>query len=127
MSNFRAIATVTATLQRSLQNAIQADVPGATVTAVRPAEAPSNELPTTGVNVFLYRVTSNPHWRNVDLPTRRADGDVAQRPVAALDLHYLLSFYGAEATLEPQRLLGSTVAFMHSEPLLTPARILATI
>jgi hypothetical protein len=127
MSNFRAIATVTATLQQILQDAVQDDVTGARVTAVRPAEGDSTELPDTGVNIFLYRVSPNPHGRNADLPTRRADGGLAQRPVAALDLQYLLSFYGSDATLEPQRLLASTVAFLHSQPLLTRAQIEATV
>jgi hypothetical protein len=36
MSNHLAIATVTATLQRSLQAVVQADVDGARVTTVRP-------------------------------------------------------------------------------------------
>lgn len=126
MSNFRAIATVTATLQRTLQEAIQADVAGATVTTVRPAEGQNTQLPVTGVNVYLYQVSPNPNWRNNDLPTRRADGELAQRPQAALNLHYLLSFYGSDIALEPQRLLGSTAAHLHSQPLLTRAQIDAT-
>lgn len=123
MSNFRAIATVTATLQRVLQTAVQADIQGATVSTVRPAEGQSTNLPSTGVNIFLYQVTTNAHWRNAALPTRRSDGELAQRPQAALDLHYLFSFYGDDLALEPQRLLGSTVAFLHSQPLLTRAEI----
>jgi hypothetical protein len=127
MSNFRAIATVTATLQRVLQAAVQVDVSGATVSTVRPAEGQNTNLPPTGVNLFLYQVVTNPHWRNVDLPTRRPAGEVAQRPQAALDLHYLFSFYGDDLALEPQRLLGSTVAFLHSQPLLTRAQIEAAV
>jgi hypothetical protein len=127
MSNFRAIATVSATLQRTLQEAVQADVGGALVTTVRPAEGDDTDLPATGVNLFLYQVTTNPSWRNADLPTRRDDGQVIQRPQAALNLHYLLSFYGGDLTLEPQRLLGSTMAYLHSQPLLTRAQIQAAV
>lgn len=127
MSNFRAIATVTATLQRVLQSAVQTDVAGATVSTVRPAEGQNTNLPTTGVNIFLYQVSTNPHSRNADLPARRPDGELAQRPQAALDLHYLFSFYGDELSLEPQRLLGSTVAFLHGQPLLTRGQIEAAI
>jgi hypothetical protein len=127
MSNFRAVATVTATLQRILQAAVQTDVTGATVTTVRPAEGASTNLPDIGVNIFLYQVSPNPNWRNADLPTRRADGELAQRPQAAIDLHYLFSFYGDDLALEPQRLLGSTTAFIHSQPLLTRAQIEAAI
>jgi Pvc16 N-terminal domain len=123
MSNFRSIATVTATMQRVLQSAVQADVPGATVSTVRPAEGSNTNLPTTGVNIFLYQVSHNAHRGNADLPTRRGDGELVQRPQAALDLHYLLSFYGDDLALEPQRLLGSAVAFFHSQPQLTRAQI----
>lgn len=127
MSNFRAVATVTATIQRTLQAVVQGDVPGATVTTVRPAEGQNTNVPRIGVNVFLYRVSPNPHWRNADLPTRRDSSELAQRPQAAIDLHYLFSFYGNDLALEPQRLLGSTVAFLHSQPLLTRAQIAAAV
>jgi hypothetical protein len=127
MSNFRSIATVTATLQRALQAAVQSDIPGAGVSTVRPGEGASTNIPATGVNVFLYQVSLNPHRSNLDLPTRRAEGDLVQRPQIALDLHYLLSFYGDDLKLEPQRLLGSTVAFLHSQPLITRAQIEAAV
>jgi uncharacterized protein DUF4255 len=127
MSNFRAIATVTATLQRALQAAIQSDVAGATVSTVRPAEGTNTHLPTTGVNLYLYQVSQNPHRSNLDLPTRRSAGDLVQRPQIALDLHYLMSFYGDDLALEPQRLLGSTMAFLHSQPMITRSQIEAVV
>ena len=108
MSNHLAIATVTASLRRMVQGVVSADVSGATVTTVRPTESGAG-LPQTGVNIFLYQVVPNPDLRNLDLPTRRADGSVLQRPVAALDLFYLFSFYGDQSTLESQRLLGAVV------------------
>lgn len=124
MSNFLAIATVSAALRRALLQAVLADIDGVQVTHVRPADGTGAGLPETlGVNIFLYQVTPNPHWRNDDLPTRRSNGEIARRPQAALNLHYLFSFYGNEGMLEPQRLLGSTAAFLHSQPLLTRARI----
>src|SRR5262249_56855515 len=82
-------------------------------------------LPTTGANLFLYQVSQNPYRATDDLPTRRSSGDVVQRPTAALDLHYLMSFYGDDLKLEPQRLLGSAIAFLHSQPQLTQAQIQA--
>jgi hypothetical protein len=127
VSDFTAIAAVTATLQSTLQENVQADVPGATVSTVRPAEGENTNLPTTGVNVFLYQVTPNPNWRNNDLPSRRGDGALVQRPQAAVDLHYLFSFYGGDVLMEPQRLLGSTLAFLHSQPLLTRDQIEAAV
>jgi hypothetical protein len=125
MSNFLAIATVTAALSQFLQAAVGPDVPGATVTTLRPDSG--GGMPPTGANLFLYQVTPNAAWNNMDLPTRRSGGDLIQRPQAALDLHYLLTFYGAEAQLEPQRVLGSVVRAMHARPVLTREIIRQTI
>ena len=127
MSNFRAIATVTATLQQILQAAIQADVTGATVTTVRPGDDNSANLPHTGLNLFLYQIGQNPYRINDDLPTRGSDGTVVQRPTAPLELYYLMSCYGDEQSLEPQRVLGSAVAFLHAQPQLTRAQIHAAV
>ena len=71
------------------------------------------------MNVYLYRVEPNPAWRNQDLPTRDAAGRVVDRPLTAIDLYYLLTFYGDEATLEPQRLAGSVMSALHARPLIT--------
>ena len=117
MSNFLAIATVTEVLRQMLHAAVSEDVTGAVATAVRPT--PGGSLPETGVNVFLYQVTPNPAGRNTDLPTRDSDSAVVQRPRAALDLHYVLSFYGNESELKPQRVMGSVVRALHSQPVLT--------
>lgn len=122
MSNFLAIATVTATLSRYLQTAAGNDVPGAAVTTLRP-DGTGSGLPATGVNIYLYQVVPNPYGRNDDLPTRRSNGAVVQRPRAALDLHYLLTFYGDEGTLETQRLLGSVVRAIHAQSVLTRPQI----
>jgi hypothetical protein len=126
MSNYLAIATVTATLQRVLQGVIGVDVSGAKASMVRP-DAQGQGLPDVGVNVFLYQVTPNAALRNADLPTRNTNGQPGQRPVAALDLHYLLSFYGTDSKLEPQRVLGSVVRTLHSQPLLTRQMIRDTV
>ncbi|HEX6732598.1 MAG TPA: DUF4255 domain-containing protein, partial [Pyrinomonadaceae bacterium] len=126
MSNFLAIATVTAALSQVLLEAVVPDVSGADVTTVHP-DGTRGALPTSGVNIFLYHVTQNAAWRNTDLPTRRGNGDLIQRPQAALDLHYLLTFYGDEKLLQPQRVLGSVVRTLHSRPILTRDVIRRTI
>lgn len=122
MSNFLAIATVTATLSRTLAAAVGTDVSAVNVTTLRPDDAPER-----GINVYLYQVGPNGAWRNADLPTRRDDGRLVQRPRVALDLHYLLSFYGDEAQFEPQRMLGSVVRTLHARPVLTRQMIRDTV
>jgi hypothetical protein len=131
MSNYLAIATVTETLRQMLDSAMDQTINGATATAVRPATpvasgTPSG-LPNVGVNVFLYQVTPNPSWRNMDLPNRRDDGSLSGRPRVALDLHYLLTFYGQDNQLEPQRLLGRAVQVMHAHAVLTRPQIRSAI
>lgn len=124
MSNFLAIATVTAALRQTLNAVVGIDVPGAEVTTMRPDEPKKVE---PHVNIYLYQVTPNAAWRNMDLPTRRNGGELVQRPQAALDLHYLLTFYGNEEKLEPQRLLGSVVRTLHRMPIITRQVIRDTI
>ncbi len=125
MSNYLAIATVTGTLHNLLTNA-SAVVPGAKVSTKRPDGAAA-EAQDPGINIFLYQVTPNAAYRNADLPTRRANGQLVQRPQTALNLHYLLSFYGDETRLEPQRLLGAVARQLHARPLLTKEDITQTV
>jgi hypothetical protein len=129
MSNFLAVATVTATLRSILANALAEDHYAADVqvTTLRP-DLVENDPLTAGVNIYLYQATPDAYARNDDLPTRRPDGRVmTRRPSAAVDLHYLLSFYGNESQLLPQRLLGSVVRTLHAQPILSAAEIEAVV
>jgi hypothetical protein len=126
MSNFLAIATVTATLRRTLQTTVPLSVPAADATAVRP-DAEASGLPDTGVNIYLYQVTPNNAWRNTDVRTRNQAGQLVERPRIALDLHYLFTFYGEESLLEPQRVMGSVVQTLHARPFLPRSAIEETV
>lgn len=125
MSNFLAVATVTAALKRALEQRLDVDVPGARVTVTRPAAVPAGQAKTAGVNVYLYQITPSAAFRSWDAPTRRSDGTLLQRPQIGLDLHYLLSFYGEDVNLEPQRVLGSVVNTLHAQPVISSAMITA--
>jgi hypothetical protein len=116
MSNPLAIATVTATLQSMLTSSLQASgVSGAIVTNY---QLNNPQLPNPGINLFLFQVTPNAALRNADLPTRRADGSLLRRPQVAIDLHYLLTFYGKDETYDQQRLLGAALRQFHAHPVL---------
>jgi hypothetical protein len=124
MSNYLAIATVTAALQQILQTPVQNAVPGANVGFSRPdgkAGGPKSPV----VNLYLYRVTPNAAYRNVDVPTRRSDGTLVKTPLTALDLHYLITFRGSDEKLEPQRMLGAVASTLDSQPLLSTQNIQA--
>ncbi len=125
MSNYLAIATVTATLQRLLQAAVQVDVDGARVTTVQPGQIGSG-TPETGINLFLYQVSRNPALKNSDTVTARMKGNPVKRQTA-IDLYYMVSFYGNDTELEPQRLLGSVIRTFNDRPSLTTDSIQETI
>jgi hypothetical protein len=113
MSDFRALAAVTLSLQDVLQTAV--NPLGANTRTGRP-ERPSSGTSGPIVNIFLYQVAPNPQWRNSDLPTRRSDGTIVQRPRTALDLYYLLSFFGDETEQVPELLLGAVVSALTATP-----------
>lgn len=127
MSDFRSIAAVTAALSQHLQSAVNAvpGVGGATVTNRRP-DAPTGTA-ASRINVFLLQITPNTSFRSADQPFRRQDGSLIQRPRAAVDLHYVISCYGDDATLVPQMLLGIATSALHARSTLTRDMIAATL
>jgi hypothetical protein len=125
VSNSLAIATTTVVMTDVIARGL-GGVTGAKVTNVRPDEK-ENGTPAPEANVFLFQVMPNGALRNADLPTRSSNGDVRQRPQVGLDLQYIVSFYGNEATLEPQRLLGGAVSALHARPTVTRDDIQAVI
>ncbi len=124
MSNALAIATVTTALAQIVRTAAQSVVNGADVLTGRPDP---NASPAHRIHLFLYQVSPNGAMRNSDLPSRSSDGKVTTRPAVALDLHYLLAFYGSDTELETQRMLGAVARDLHSRPLLTRSMIQGAI
>ena len=126
MSNHLAIATVTATIQRIVQAAVQEDFDGTVVTTARPDNQDGGATQPR-VNIYMYQATPNPAWRNSDLRIRRPKGELIKQAQAGLNLYYLLTFYGDDSELEPQRLLGSTLRTLVDQPILTPEMIQETV
>ena len=82
-------------------------------TGSRPTTATSPQL-----NLFLYQVTPNQGWRNVGPAVRRRRrASRLTNPPLALDLHYLLTAYGA-ADFEAEILLGYGMQVLHEHPVL---------
>lgn len=111
MSNFLAVATISAALQRMLAPVVHAAVDGAVVWIDRPDVAHSK----SGTNIYLYGVSIDSALP--DLATRPDDTPASSR--ITLDLHYLMTFQGNEDRLEPQRLLGAVLAALHDRPVIT--------
>jgi hypothetical protein len=123
MSKSQALAAVTSMLAHIIGVSSEADVK-----IGRPTAPTGNDAPPRKVQLFLYQVTPNAFLRNLDLPTRDAGGQrVVQRPQIALDLHYLLSFYGDDEKLEPQLMMGEVMRDIHARPMLTHQTIAAII
>jgi hypothetical protein len=101
MSNATAIAAVTGALCSlfgkiaTLQSAL-ADLK---VTAVPPDQA-GTDVTHSSLNVFLYQVTTNAAWRNMNVPRQNLPGSTASPPPdvpsVALDLNYVITAYGRE-------------------------------
>jgi Pvc16 N-terminal domain len=121
VGNHKAVATVTAVLQQILQSAVQPDVDGVRVTTVQPRSI-GNGTPETGINLYLYQVVRNTAYNNADVTPLRVKGIPVKRQ-AALDLYYMLSFYGNDIELEPQRLLGSVIRALKDRPSISPEYI----
>lgn len=132
MSNALALGAVTAVLKDLLDNALidhsVAAAIGATVTvsALPPDRIDTGDNEDARLNLFLYQVAPNAALRNADLPTRNGRGRLVERPVLALDLHYLLSAYGAE-DFQTEILLGYAMQLLHERPVLTRDAIRATL
>lgn len=124
MSSPLAIAAVTAVLRDLLNNGlIDHNITGAlgnnvTVTAVPPDTiAIDGANARSQLNLFLYQLTPNSGWRNAGLPSRDERGNRLSNPPLALDLHYLLTAYGA-AELHSEILLGYAMHLLHETPVL---------
>jgi hypothetical protein len=123
MSNFLAIATVTEILGQLVFNSAQGALDNSAVKLnIKRPEDPVG-LDSANIFLYLYQVTPNGALRNNDLPSRSTDGRLQQKPQAALDLHYLIAFYGNDSESEPQRMLGAVVRDLHAHSILTRNQI----
>jgi hypothetical protein len=132
MSNGLAIAAVTSTiryvLDRALQDPHPGPVAGARVTTRHPYQLIEvGAVPAPLLNVFLYQATTNQAWRLADPPAHDENGPIPRPPVAALDLHYLISCHGEDESLDAQRLLGRAVIALATTPILARDVVTAAV
>ncbi|HLO89145.1 MAG TPA: DUF4255 domain-containing protein [Nostocaceae cyanobacterium] len=122
MSNDVAIATVTATLKYILEEGVTRNGGAVEVTTL-PPNTEGEGIPKLGVNLYLYRITPNMAMANSDLRPLRPKGELIKKFHSALDLHYLITFYGNDAKLEAQKLSGLVIRTLADNPILTPELI----
>jgi hypothetical protein len=133
MSTPFAIAGLTATLQHVLSNGLADHGVTAAVGGMLDVKAlapdlimPNGSLGNPTLNLFLYQVTPNTGWRNVDLASRNSSGDRVSNPPMALDIHYILSAY-ADDDLHAEMMLGGAMHLLHEMPGLDRDRINAAL
>lgn len=123
MSSALALASVTAVLKDVLENGLAKAGVTTEIGADTAVSALSPDRITAGadekaqLNLFLYLVTANTALR----PGRKGTA----RPLA-LDLHYLLTAYGAQ-DYQAEILLGHALRLLHGTPVLERERIRKTI
>ncbi len=128
MSNVLSIAAVTAVLKVLLENGLVSDPIAASVGDVIVTALPPDRISVEAderaqLNLFLYQVTQN---RNVDWVSQefrsrhsRINGNLrSPTPPLALDLHYLLTAYGAK-DFQAELLLGYAMHLLHKTPAIT--------
>jgi hypothetical protein len=119
MSNFKAIAAVTATLRNLIEPGLREVVPGTVVTFRPPDKARNGSASINQVNLFLYHTQPNAALRNMDMLGLKP-GETGQPPLA-LNLYYLLTFYGEnDDSAEPlsHHLLCKAMSILHDHPVL---------
>lgn len=113
MSNTLALATLTAVLEGRINALLNAaGLAGFDVVV----DHPKGDAPDPGVYIKPYRVVPSAALRNADLPTRRSEGTLVNRPRLAVDIDLLLSFVGDPGTYDPERLAGLIMMDFHANP-----------
>ncbi|WP_223532435.1 DUF4255 domain-containing protein [Pseudomonas sp. GL-RE-20] len=119
MSSPLGLAAALATLQQMLESGL-ADLKVSDVLGGAPSVTcigPDRIDPAGGdqLNLFLYNQTRNPGWANLGLPSRDSAGERIGNPPLALDLHILITAYGA-ADFHAEILLGAAMQILHDTP-----------
>jgi Pvc16 N-terminal domain len=127
VSTALAISAVTSALRNLLTAGVHADseLSDADITTMPPSKAPKNESKNE-INLFLFHVTPNAGWSNLEPPTARPGEN--GRPLLALDLHYLLTVHGKGSDeVLSHRLLGHAMRVLHDHPVLGRDEIRAAL
>jgi hypothetical protein len=126
VSNSLAISAVSAAFLRRILAAANQAVPQAKA-RLGPPTAKLAEDGKALVNLHLFRVEPNAAHVNNHLPSRDKTG-LSRRPSRlALNLHYVMSFYGDHEKFEPDLMLAEVMLAMEYEPLLSKSTISSAV
>src|SRR5437868_7004167 len=128
MSTALALASVTALLKDLLENGlasagVTAEIGGdATVSALPPDRVGSGAEEKAQLNLFLYHLTPHAAMRLDRNKGASKGSDGNGRHSLSLELHYLLTAYGAQ-DYQTEILLGHALQLLHESPVLERDRI----
>jgi hypothetical protein len=129
MSDYLAVAGVSAVMKWMLNDALTTNGPSAILTSGAGITATAPDLIQTGaeeqpqLNLFMYYASLNPAFRNAGLPALDSTGQRVSNPVLPLNLHYLVSAYGKN-DFDAEILLAWAMQVFHQNPVLTQEDIL---
>src|SRR5829696_6256926 len=137
MSNYFAIATVTAAISYLLKEGFKnlpdtedteiRNVIKDTEISIKPPDAGAGSLEKR-LNIFLYQVNPNIGYSNMDLPTHNFNGELVKSPKLALNLHYLLTAYSdGNDELIAHQILAKAMMILNENPILKRETIRITI
>jgi hypothetical protein len=116
MSRETAISAVTSVLQRFLQQRLQ-DFDSGTTVSTKPPDKARGSGTGSQLNLFLYQTVISAALRNADPPRQVRPGE-AGFPALPLELHYLVTAYGAgEDDVDAHKVLGRALSVLHDMPL----------
>lgn len=128
MSDYLAIGGVSAVLKSLLGDALSQGGPATILGSTSAITNTSPDLIVTGpdeaaqINLFMYYASINPSLRNLGLPSQDAGGNRVANPPLAINLHYLVTTYGA-AQYDPEILLAWAMQVFHNTPVVPRAVI----
>jgi hypothetical protein len=128
MSDYLAVAGVSAILKQTLIDALAVNGPSSILDMAKPVTVGPPDLVVTGteepvqLNLFMYYASQNPAFRNMCLPSVDSQGNKLSNPPLALNLHYLVSAYG-KSEFDAEIILGWAMKVFHENPVYSQSAI----
>jgi hypothetical protein len=128
MSDYLAVAGVSAVLKALLHDALSPNGPnsilgaGPGITALAPDLIDTGAQEQAQLNLFMYYASLNAAYRNAGLPSSDNRGQRLSNPPLGLNLHYLISAYGNK-DFDAEILLAWAMQVFHENPVLAQSDI----
>jgi hypothetical protein len=121
MSDYLAVGGVSAVLKALLNTGLSEGGPATVLVSPPGITNKAPDLIVTGpdepaqLNLFMYYASINPALRNIGLPSMNSSGAQLSNPPLAINLHYLVTAYGANQ-FDPEILLAFAMQVFHNTP-----------